>query len=168
VALPDLVSRVAARHAGIVVLTAEATETTTVFLIQLGADDVIVRPYSAAELRARLHAILRRRAPRPKTYAEPAAAGPIRLDVDNRQSSVAGEPLNLSPLEFAVLLALQARDGAPVSRGVLLDECWPSRAARRPEYVDAVIRRLRLRVELDPSHPQRLLTIRSKGYALRR
>src|SRR5205085_7109609 len=132
VRLPELVHDIVASRSGVIVLSSDGSELATVLLIEHGADDVVLRPYSQPELRARMHAILRRRAPRPATYATELTVGPICLNTASRLVTVRGSRLHLPRLEFAVLLALQTRDGAPVSRGVLLQECWSAQTTRRP------------------------------------
>ena len=163
----ELVQTLTQRHCGVLVVTSDASELNIVLLMELGADDVVIRPFSTPELNARIHAILRRRSPKRRPTPEELVTGPICLHVASRLVTVRGERMHIPRLEFAVLLALQTRDGVPVPRGVLLEECWSPQTTRRPEYVDAVIRRLRVRLELQPSRPQHLLTVRSKGYALR-
>jgi two-component system response regulator RegX3 len=163
----ELIQAVTRRRGGVLVVTSDASELNIVLLMELGADDVVVRPFSTPELNARIHAILRRRSPGRRPTPEELVTGPICLHVASRLVTVRGERMHIPRLEFAVLLALQTRDGVPVSRGILLEECWSPQTTRRPEYVDAVIRRLRVRLELQPSRPQHLLTVRSKGYALR-
>jgi len=162
----DAVPRLGALRTGSLVVTSDLSEITTVLLRELGADDVVGRPFSLPELRARVHAILRRRSAPPPGVRADATAGPICLHVATRLVSVRGQRLHVPQLEFAVLLALQSRDARPVSRSVLLEECWSPTAVRRPEYVDAVIRRLRLRLELQPAQPRHVLTVRGLGYAL--
>jgi two-component system response regulator RegX3 len=169
--LPDVdmesfLPHLALHRCGVLVVSSDDSQH-TVLLLEDGADDVVARPYSEAELRARIRAILRRRAPQPRQLAAELVVGALRLHVASSLVTVRGQRLHLPRLEFAVLLALQSRDGAPVPRGVLLEECWSPTTARRPEHVDAIIRRLRVRLELQPSHPRHLITIRSKGYALR-
>lgn len=166
-ALIELVPQVSALRTGVIALTTDRDEPQTLLLIELGADDVVARPCTQAELRARIHAVLRRRVPAPRHSSEVLVIGPLCVDVSTREVRVRGARLPLPPLEFAVLLALQRRDGAPVSRGVLMEECWSGPAGRRPQHVDAVLRRLRQRLEVDPARPRHLITVRSKGYALR-
>jgi two-component system response regulator RegX3 len=163
----ELVQTMTQRRCGVLVVTSDSSELNVVLLMELGADDVVIRPFSTPELNARIHAILRRRSPKRRPAPEELVTGPICLHVASRLVTVRGERMHIPRLEFAVLLALQTRDGVPVPRGVLLEECWSPQTTRRPEYVDAVIRRLRVRLELQPSRPQHLLTVRSKGYALR-
>ena len=161
-----LVQELARQGSGVLVLTSDASELNVVLLIELGADDVVVRPFSFPELNARIRTILRRRSSQP-TPPPHRVTGPISLHPESRMVVVHGRHMHIPRLEFAVLLALQSRDGVPVPRAVLLDECWPPQAVRRPEYVNAVIRRLRLRLEVQPSEPRHLVMVRGKGYALR-
>jgi DNA-binding response OmpR family regulator len=165
VGIKTFVSDSALHRCGVLVVSSDRSED-NVTLLEVGADDVVARPYSEAELQARIRAILRRRAPAPKLLAAVITAGPFRLHVATRLVTVRGTGLQVPRLDFAVLLALQSRDGVPVPRGVLLEECWSPAAARRPEQVDAVIHRLRVRLELEPSQPQHLVTVRNRGFAL--
>jgi DNA-binding response OmpR family regulator len=150
---------------GVLVVSSDRSED-NVTLLEDGADDVVARPYFEAELQARIRAILRRRAPAPKLRDAVITAGPFHLHVATRLVTVRGKGLQVPRLDFAVLLALQSRGGVPVPRGVLLEECWSPAAARRPEHVDAVIHRLRARLELEPSQPRHLVTVRNRGFAL--
>jgi DNA-binding response OmpR family regulator len=162
--LCGLVQEVTRHGPGVLVMTSDGSELNVVLLMELGADDVVVRPFSLRELNARIRAILRRRLPAPLADT---VDGPISLNEESRLVILHGRQLHIPRLEFAVLHALQARHGEPVPRAVLLDECWPCTAVRRPEYVNAVIRRLRVRLEDRPSEPQHLVMVRGKGYALR-
>ena len=160
-----LVQQLTPQGCGVLAMTSDGSELNVVLLLELGADDVVVRPFSLPELNARIRTILRRRG---QVAQLPVPVnGSITLHADSRMVTVRGRHMHIPRLEFAVLLALQSRDGMPVQRAVLLDECWSPDAVRRPEYVNAVIRRLRLRIEEQPSRPQHLVMVRGKGYALR-
>ncbi|GAC1441180.1 MAG: response regulator transcription factor [Mycobacteriales bacterium] len=169
--LPGLVVTAAVRRLsvlgiGVLVLTGDVSELNHVLLRELGADDVVGRPYSPAELRARINAIMRRRTS-PRSVVPAQRSGPVCLDAASRLVRVRDKNLHVAPLEYTVLLALQSRNGAPVARETLVEECWPAGVVRRPDYVDPVIRRLRVRLEVTPSSPRYLITVRQLGYALR-
>lgn len=165
--LTDAVRRLSLLGNGVLCLTADSSELNHVLLRELGADDVVGRPFSMAELRARVHAILRRRCQQLAAVPGQRENGPHCLDATTRLVVVGGRHVHVAPLEYAVLKALESRDGAPVPRETLVEECWPEGVLRRPDYVDPVIRRLRQRLEPTPSSPRYLITVRKLGYALR-
>jgi two-component system OmpR family response regulator len=125
-----------------------------------GADDYLVKPFSFAELLARLRALDRRR----HHDLMPLVSGPLRIDSERRTASVRGRRLDLTPTEFGLLLAL-LRAGAPgMTRGDLLREVWGYDFDPRTNVVDVHVNRLRRKLE-DAGLPALVSTIRGQGYA---
>ncbi|GAA4215889.1 response regulator transcription factor [Actinocatenispora rupis] len=105
----------------VIVLTARGEERDRVLGLRTGADDYLVKPFSMAELTARIEAVLRRHRPRP---AGPVAVGALRIDLDARQVSVADAPVALRPKEYELLVVLAREAGAVVPRHRLIMEVW--------------------------------------------
>ncbi|MEM7356782.1 MAG: response regulator transcription factor [Acidobacteriota bacterium] len=154
----------------ILILTARGEEADKVRGLKLGADDYVTKPFGLLELLARVEALLRR------TQSGPGAApagrteafGPIQVDQATRTVTRRGTPVDLSPKELDLLLALLHHDGAVVSRLELLQEVWGYRAAVESRTVDTHIATLRKKLEDDPAAPRYILTSRKAGYRLAR
>ncbi len=151
----------------IIMLTARGEEIDRVLGLELGADDYITKPFSPRELVARVNAVLRRAGP--KGDGTPPGKGLLRvggLEIDRERYTVKkdGRPLTLSVREFKLLLYLAERPGRVFSRDSLLDAVWGDDAYVEPRTVDVHIRRLRERVEDNPSAPAYILTKRGVGY----
>ena len=151
----------------IIMLTARGEEIDRVLGLELGADDYITKPFSPRELVARVNAVLRRAGP--KRGGTPPGKGLLRvggLEIDRERYTVKkhGRPLTLSVREFKLLLYLAERPGRVFSRDSLLDAVWGDDAYVEPRTVDVHIRRLRERVEDNPSAPAYILTKRGVGY----
>lgn len=128
--LPDLDGIVVCREirrrsteTAIIVVTARAAEMDRVTLLELGADDYVVKPFGLRELVARMRAVLRRSAPRQEAPAE-LAVGPVRIDLRARTVAVHGEPVHLTPKEYDLLLFLAGDAGAVRTRDEILREVW--------------------------------------------
>jgi two-component system response regulator PrrA len=128
-----------------------------------GADDYVVKPFSAAELELRLRALLRRG--RPVPHGVVAACGVV-LDTEARSASAAGRPLALTRREFDVLEVLARNAGAVISRDQLLDRVWGYDFDVRSDAVDTVVSYLRRKLEAE-GRPRILHTVRGVGFALR-
>jgi two-component system, OmpR family, alkaline phosphatase synthesis response regulator PhoP len=154
----------------VLVLTARGDETDVVMGFQSGADDYVTKPFSTLELVARVRALLRRGAQEENGGTAPAARvrfGEIELDTSTRTITRSGEPVQLSPKEFDLLLALVRRHGQVASRAELLDEVWRyANTSVMTRTVDIHIAELRRKLEDDPSQPRHLLTVRKAGYRL--
>jgi len=147
----------------IVMLTAKSEELDKVLGLEMGADDYITKPFSPRELIARIKAVLRR------TQTKPAKdkiinIGELEINADAYQVLKRGEPLKLSATEFKLLLYLVLRRGRVFNRDMLLDAVWKDEAFVEPRTVDVHIRRLREKIEDDPSHPVYIKTRRGLGY----
>jgi two-component system response regulator RegX3 len=146
----------------IVMLTARGEEIDRVVGLELGADDYVVKPFSARELAARIRAILRRgRQPR---RAEGIAVGEVRLEPASRRVTRGGEPLELPPREFDLLHALMRRAGEVVRREELMDEVWDRNWFGSTKTLDVHVAALRKRIEDDPARPRYITTVRGVGF----
>lgn len=154
----------------VLVLTARGDESDIVMGFQSGADDYVTKPFSTLELVARVRALLRRATPEVNGAAGQSARicfGDIEIDTSARTIRRAGEPVQLSPKEFDLLLALARRQGGVASRAELLDEVWRyANTAVMTRTVDMHIAELRRKLEDDPTNPRHLLTVRKAGYRI--
>lgn len=146
----------------ILFVSARAEEDDRVKGLELGADDYLVKPFSLAELAARVKAILRRATG--ESSADTIERGDLRIDARSHEATLAGETLVLSPKEFALLAFFAKNPGQVFSRETLLDRVWGHDAFVSARTVDVHIRWLRTRIEVDPNEPVRLLTVRGVGY----
>lgn len=146
----------------VIILSARASERERIQGLQLGADDYVVKPYSPGEVVARVHAVLRRSA---------GERGDVRLVFDElevdpirREVVVAGEPLHTTRKEFELLHLLASNPGRVFTRGQLLETVWGYVWTGASDTVTVHIRRLRSKIERDPSTPRRLITVHGVGY----
>jgi len=146
----------------IILLTARGTETDKIIGLETGADDYIVKPFSLGEFLARVRAALRRG----HSEAPPAElqAGDLQLHLVSRRASAAGEPLQLAPREFELLATLMRNKGAVLTRELLLARVWGEDYPGDSRTVDVHVRWLREKIEVDPSDPKRIVTVRGVGY----
>ncbi len=150
----------------ILMLTAKGNEVDKVSGLRLGADDYVTKPFALMELMARVEALLRRAGVRSTAEAIVYEFGNVRVDADARQVHRAGRPVELTPKEFGLLVALLQREGAVASRVELMKEVWGHASAVISRTVDTHIAELRRKLEADPAHPAYILTIRKAGYRL--
>jgi len=163
--------RGAGRTVPVLVLTARGEESDVVLGFDSGADDYVTKPFSTLELLARVRAVLRR------GFSEDAG-GPggrvlrfsgVEVRTASRTVRKDDEPVQLTPKEFDLLVALFDRDGAVASRAELLDEVWDyANTDVATRTVDIHVAELRRKLEDDPSDPTHLLTVRKAGYRLER
>lgn len=147
----------------VIMLTAKTDEFDKVLGLEMGADDYITKPFSPRELIARIKAVLRR------THEAPLAdaiitIGDLEINTSTYQVTKRHEPLKLSATEFKLLLYLVQKKGRVFNRDMLLDAVWKDEAFVEPRTVDVHIRRLRERIEDDPSKPRYIKTRRGIGY----
>ena len=136
--------------------------------LEAGADNYITKPFNFREVEARIMAVLRRTShSRDGNAFEVAQFGDLRLNNATFQATFGTDTVVLTPTEFAVLRYLAARADRPVSKEELLEEVWGYSDADSNNLVELAIRRLRTKVEADPSAPQRLITQRNVGYIYR-
>lgn len=153
----------------ILMLTAKAEEVDTIVGLEIGADDYVTKPFSMRELLARVRAMLRR-----SGMTETVSTGTkkvividdLQVDVDAHRVFLKDTELVLSPKEFELLAFLAQNKGLVFKREQLLERVWGYDYAGDTRTVDVHIRWLRQKIEHDPSHPRRLLTIRGAGYKI--
>ncbi|MBD8021005.1 winged helix-turn-helix domain-containing protein [Brevibacterium gallinarum] len=148
----------------IIMLTAKDSEIDKVVGLELGADDYVTKPYSSRELLARVRAVLRRNAEPDDLMDSVIEAGGVRIDVDRHVASVRGEELSLPLKEFELLEMLVRNAGRVMTRGQLIDRIWGQDYVGDTKTLDVHIKRLRAKVEVEPSSPQLLVTVRGLGY----
>jgi len=151
----------------VIFLTARRRELDQVLGLELGADDYVTKPFDIDVLLARIKAVLRRAAPAPAPAPRPAlAVGDLVIDPVAHTVTVGGRTVELAPREFDLLYALALEAGRVVSVDDLLARVWGAEYAGEPQVVYVHIRWLREKLEDDPQHPRRILTIRGVGYKL--
>ena len=151
----------------VLVLTARGEEADKVLGFRLGADDYVTKPFGVLELLARIEALLRRS--RPSWVASLHAVhrfGDVEVETATRSVRRSGREVQLTPMEFDLLVALLRRQGALASRLELLSEVWGHSSAVLTRTVDTHIGELRRKLETDPSTPRHILTVRKAGYRL--
>ncbi|WP_354527988.1 response regulator transcription factor [Nakamurella sp. UYEF19] len=149
----------------IIIVTARDSESDKVSALELGADDYVVKPFSSRELIARIGAVLRRYDLQDEDRPDSVlTVGTVRIDVDRHRVSVDGVAITLRLKEFTVLELLMRNRGHVVSRGQLIERIWGDDFDGDPKRADAIINRLRRRLEPDPGEPRHLLTVRGLGY----
>lgn len=151
----------------IIVVTASGDETEAVLALEAGADDCIPAPLRLRELVARVRAAIRR-APVQERLASPALeVGDVQLDPIGFGVTRRGEPVELTRKEFELLYVLMANAGRILTRQLLIDRVWGSDSTEG-KTLDTHVRRLRLKLEDDPSAPVRIVTLRGLGYRFER
>lgn len=148
----------------IIMLTAKDSEVDIVVGLELGADDYVTKPYSSRELLARMRAVLRR-----KNDVEGAAdsvltAGDVTMDVERHSVTVRGDAVALPLKEYELLEVLLRNAGSVLTRGQLMDRVWGADYVGDTKTLDVHVKRIRGRIERDPSSPVMLLTVRGLGY----
>ena len=155
----------------IIMLTAKAEEIDKVLGLELGADDYITKPFSMHEFRSRVKAALRR-AGMARTSDDPDGEAPVeigdlRIEPSKRSVTLRGGRIDLTFVEFEILLGLAANPGRVFTREALLTRIWGDSAYRDPRTIDVHIRHLREKLELDAKRPDYLFTVRGVGYRFR-
>ncbi len=158
----------------IIIVTAKSTEIDTVVGLEVGADDYVAKPYRLRELVARIRAVMRRGAggraggedegiggEREEGSRE---AGGVRVDLDTRRVFVRGEEVHLRRKEFELLSLLVENAGRVLTRDVLIDRVWGADYIGDTKTLDVHVKRLRSRIEADPSRPVLITTVRGVGY----
>src|SRR6478752_2610604 len=146
----------------IVMLTAKSDTIDVVAGLEAGADDYVAKPFKAKELIARIKTRLRR-SPE-ENVTETLRIGDLMISVDGHSVKRSGVPIQLTPLEFDLLLALARRPWQVFSREVLLEQVWGYRHAADTRLVNVHVQRLRSKIERDPEHPEIVVTVRGIGY----
>jgi len=149
----------------IIMLTARDDETDRVIGLELGADDYVTKPFSPRELVARVRAVLRRKAGAAMA-ADTLGAADLTLDVPRMRVTRAGEPVELTATEFALLAAMARQPGRVFTRSQLLDAIHVVAFESYERAIDAHVKNIRRKLEPDPRAPRYLLTVYGVGYRL--
>jgi DNA-binding response OmpR family regulator len=148
----------------VILLTARVDEADRIVGLELGADDYVTKPFSPRELAARVRTVLRRS--RPATPARRLTVGRVTIDGASRAATREGASLALTQREFDLLFFLASHPRQVFSREALMDRVWGYRAAVDTGTVTVHVRRLREKIEDDPTRPAHLLTVWGVGYRL--
>lgn len=158
------------RSVPIIMLTARHEEIDKVLGLELGADDYIAKPFSAREVVARMRALLRRSTINDPSDQDgvdanaPIVAGELRIDPVKRRIEKSGHAVELTALEFDLLVYLARNPGRPFTRAQLVERIWEYSASGYENTVTTLINRLRNKIELDSGSPRYVLTVRGVGY----
>jgi two-component system response regulator RegX3 len=149
----------------IIMVTARDSEIDKVVGLEIGADDYVTKPYSPRELVARIRAVLRRQGGEAVEVSAPTlAAGPVRMDVERHVVTVDGSSVQLPLKEFELLELLLRNAGRVLTRGQLIDRVWGADYVGDTKTQDVHVKRLRSKVEPEPSTPRYIVTVRGLGY----
>lgn len=148
----------------IVMLTAKGEDMDKILGLEYGADDYITKPFNILEVKARIKAIIRRTAPKPKEAAKIIESGDMKLDCESRRVYVAGKEINLTAKEFELLELLVLNPNKVYGREALLKLIWGNDYPGDVRTVDVHIRRLREKIEQKPSEPKYVHTKWGVGY----
>lgn len=147
----------------IIMVTARDAETDKVTGLELGADDYVTKPFSRRELVARIHAVMRRGG-EADSLPGVLEAGGVRMDLGRHEVTVRGQAVRLARKEFELLEVLIRNAGRVMARGQLIDRVWGSDYVGDTKTLDVHVKRLRGKIEEDPSSPVLLVTVRGLGY----
>lgn len=154
----------------VIMLTAKDDEIDKVVGLEIGADDYVTKPYSSRELLARIRAVLRRRETAVRTVDDDEddtlEVGGVRMDVDRHTVHVHGELVPFPLKEFELLELLLRNPDRVLTRGQLIDRVWGSDYVGDTKTLDVHVKRIRAKIEQDPSAPTLLTTVRGLGYKL--
>ncbi len=148
----------------VIMLTAKGQEADRIVGLEIGADDYVAKPFSPREVVARVRAVLRRAGRRNGEGEEPLVFGTLEIDPRSRRVASRGRRVSVTPKEFDVLHLLASNAGTVFSRLNLLEELWDFAFDGDPSTVTVHIRRLREKIEPDPSRPRHLVTVWGSGY----
>jgi two-component system, OmpR family, response regulator RegX3 len=155
------------RQAGdvpIIMLTARGSEADRVAGLELGADDYVVKPFSAREVTARVRAVLRRSGPGGADGAEPITIGDLTLDPARHEATLDGKALELSRKEFELLRTLMEEAGSVITREALIDRVWDMNWFGSTKTLDVHVSGLRRKLGDDPREPRYIHTVRGVGF----
>ena len=157
----------------VIMLSVRREEQDKVRALELGADDYIPKPFGSQELMARIKAVLRRAglpvpgaAPLPGVDKSVFVCGDLSIAYDSRRVTLAGRPVQLTPTEYRLLYTLARCANRVLSRQALLARVWGSEHRGDSDFLKTYVRRLRQKIEDDPSNPHYILTERGQGYRL--
>ena len=153
---------------GIVFLTAKVQEQDKVYALSVGADDHVSKPFSPTELVARIQSLLRRvHAFQQSTQKVVYQSGPFKLDLIAKRFMKNEVVIDLTPTEFSLIQYFMEKEGTTLSRDILLDHVWGKEYMGDPKIVDVNVRRLRQKIEDEPSSPKYIETVWGHGYKWR-
>jgi DNA-binding response OmpR family regulator len=150
------------RSMPIIVLSARTGEMDKVTGLELGAEDYVAKPFSLAELLARVRAALRRG--RPARVSRVLSFGDVTVDVDARRVDRAGAPVEMTATEFDVLMCFVKAKGRALARDEIFREVWGPNHHGTPRTIDNFVQQLRAKLEVDPQEPRHFMTVRGVGY----
>jgi len=145
----------------IIMLTAKSDTADVVKGLESGADDYIVKPFNPKELVARIRTRLR---PTPAATTDTLRVGDVTIDVSGHEVRRDTTRINLTPLEFELLLALALKPSQVFTREMLLEQVWGYHYKADTRLVNVHVQRLRAKIELDPDNPRIVMTVRGVGY----
>src|SRR3984885_11835726 len=145
----------------IIVLSAVGQEVDKVLLLEIGADDYVVKPFGARELIARIRAVLRRTLPDARKIVQ---FGNASIDFERRVVTRNGDPVKLTPAEYNLLTYFLSNPDRPLTRDMILNSVWGYESFPNTRTVDAHVVKLRQKLELDPNTPKLFLTVHGVGY----
>jgi two-component system response regulator RegX3 len=148
----------------VIMLTAKDGEVDKVVGLELGADDYVTKPFSSRELLARVRAVLRRNGEQDELLPPTIEAGTVRIDIERHVVSVRGEHVTMPLKEFDLLEFLVRNSGRVLTRNQLIDRVWGADYVGDTKTLDVHIKRLRGKIEVDPSNPVHIHTVRGLGY----
>ncbi|MES2171228.1 MAG: response regulator transcription factor [Actinomycetota bacterium] len=148
----------------IIMLTAKDSEVDVVVGLELGADDYVTKPYSTRELLARIRAVMRRRIEAEDDGVAVLEAGDVRMDIERHTVAVRGRETAMPLKEFELLELLLRNSGRVLTRGQLIDRVWGADYFGDTKTLDVHIKRIRSKIEVTPSEPSMLVTVRGLGY----
>ncbi|WP_425449342.1 response regulator transcription factor [Dethiothermospora halolimnae] len=156
------------RRMGIIMLTAKAQEVDKINGLTLGADDYVIKPFSPSELIARIDALSRRMDLMNDKNKDKLLSGPFEVDIHARRVYKRGEPIELTQIEFSIISLFIENENKALSRNEILDKVWGENYFGNEKTVDVNIRRLRQKIEDNPSHPKYINTVWGYGYRWRK
>jgi two-component system KDP operon response regulator KdpE len=149
----------------VLILSVRSDESEKIRAFNAGADDYLTKPFGVGELLARMRVALRRTSPQPGTTT--LAAGQLAMDLSRRLVTLAGEPVQLTPTEYALLRVLMTHAGRVLTHGQLFHEVWGAGHEPEPHLLRVNISNLRRKIEPEPARPQYILNEPGVGYRLR-
>ena len=153
--------RAAESRTPIIVLSALGDEIDKVLLLEIGADDYVVKPFGTRELLARIRALLRRVSPEARKVIH---FSDNEIDLDRRIVTRRGEELKLTPAEYNLLTYFLSNPGRPLTRDMILNSVWGYASAPNTRTVDAHVVKLRQKLEPEPNSPRHFVTVHGVGY----
>jgi DNA-binding response OmpR family regulator len=150
----------------IIMLTAKDAEVDRVLGLELGADDYVTKPFSTRELASRVRAVLRRAELERSSTDSIVRAGDVQIDLSSYRVRLHGDEIHLTPSELKVLVLLARNPNQVFSRWQIMERLWDSPYVGTARAADVHISNLRRKIEDDPAHPRRIVTVREVGYKL--